>query len=62
MLNAKESDILTNVEKLIEKYPEDLTQNLVTELIQLKILLCEKLKNIHSIREFADFIFEKNNC
>ncbi|CAH0551178.1 unnamed protein product [Brassicogethes aeneus] len=62
IFNACLDIILTQfrIRVLIEKYPNDLTQNLGLELIQLKKLLYEKIKNFHSIRKFSDFIFEKN--
>lgn len=60
LLQAEECEIISKAKKLTDKYHDDLTPNLATELIQTKNLLENQLKEMRSIREFADFIFDKN--
>lgn len=55
------SELENKAMNLIEKYPDDLNPNLISELNQLKLLLGNKLTNIKTIKDFATFILIEND-
>lgn len=60
LLKSNDSQILEQSQLLVEKYSNDLNNQLAVELIQIKSLLYNNIKNLNTTREFANYIFEEN--
>ena len=53
LLELQETEINTEVSRLVEAYPEDLSNALATELVMLKTSMSDKLKGMSSVRQLA---------
>lgn len=53
LLELRETEINIEVSRLVEAYPEDLSNALATELVMLKSSMSDKLKEMSSVRQLA---------